>query len=92
MKKIDEEDFENDILYKLARRGFWGAVHTDLTHLYRGRGHLAGVFKKLAKNLVKKGFLIPKKSEGRDHVSLNPRMRKEIIERIEKHKKKYGLP
>lgn len=67
------------ILYKLARKDKWGEAHTDIAHLQSGvPGNLRGDMKRLADELLKDGFLIPKPTAYGFHVSLNPKKRTEI--------------
>ncbi|MFO8016267.1 MAG: hypothetical protein R6U32_04130 [Candidatus Woesearchaeota archaeon] len=60
----------------------WGDSHTEEKNLTKGLpSHLAGskTTKKAIKELYQLGFLLSKKSTGETHVSLNPRMMKEIF-------------
>lgn len=86
--EFDKAALKAHILYKLARHRRWGGKHTELvnvrTALPRECRHEA---EKLARELANEGFLIWLPKTGQIHVSLNPRMKKEIVEMVEKYLK-----
>lgn len=76
-----------DVLYKLARKGKWGASHTDMVNLHKScPSHLKGEYKDALEELVKEGFLLTKTASYGHHVSLNPRRREEILAIIKEFK------
>ncbi|MCX6767906.1 MAG: hypothetical protein NTY90_04230 [Candidatus Micrarchaeota archaeon] len=71
------------ILRKLAIHGYWSGRHTAFDNLQKGfPGHLKGLVKDAAEELVKEGLLIPKPAHYGLQVSLNPGMREKILEII----------
>jgi hypothetical protein len=75
------------ILFKLIRMDKWGGSHTEIRNLTKGlpsRYLTTHRGKKLVQEAIKelnnRGFLIAKPSTGEIHVSLNPRMAKDINE------------
>ena len=76
---MENQELTAQLLFKLYRRGIWGARHTPLKNLL----HLAGedVMKdsrKIVKELEKSDFILIKKSTGEDHISLNSHKKGEI--------------
>ena len=68
----------------------WGGKHTELRNVKKGfpsnitssnKGRK--LIDRAIKELINEGFLLCKKSTHELHVSLNPRMKKEIMEFIE---------
>ena len=81
------------ILERLLNMDKWGGAHSELNRVRKSLpSHLFGkkskkLIEKSFKNLVNLGFLFVKPSTGELHISLNPRMKKEILEFIEKYEK-----
>ena len=77
------------ILESLITPPRWGGKHTELKNIKKGFPSYILSSKKgrklideAIKDLINDGFLLCKKSTGEFHVSLNPRMKKEIMEFI----------
>ena len=67
----------------------WGGKHTEIRNIKKGfPSHIASSNKgkklidKAIKELINDGYILCKKSTNELHVSLNPRMKKEIMELI----------
>ena len=67
----------------------WGGKHTEIRNIKKGfPSHIPSSNKgrklidRAIKELINNGFLLCKKSTHELHVSLNPRMKKEIMELI----------
>ena len=65
----------------------WGGKHTEIRNIKKGfPSHISSSNKgrklidEAIKELINDGFLLCKKSTGELHVSLNPRMKKEIMD------------
>ena len=65
----------------------WGGRHTEIRNVRKGfPSHISGskegqkLIDKAIKELINDSWLLCKKSTGELHVSLNPRMKKEIME------------
>lgn len=68
-----------DILRRLYNDGKIGGSHTAMKNLKKGvASHRRGFIEKEAKELVKMGYILLKPTSYGTHVSLNPRMIKEI--------------
>ena len=73
------------ILFKLHKRGNWGASHTALDNLKKGWSETdLGKYslkrvEQLAKDLMRQGAIVPKPTSYGLQVSLNPRQSEEII-------------
>ncbi len=78
--KFDSEDkIKATILYHLRRKKVIGGVHTHFDTLKRGfPGHLGREVNKIAKELIKEGFLITKPAPYGLQVSLNKEKLNEI--------------
>ncbi len=77
-------DLAKIILRKLYRRRVIGGKHTAVEHLTKGLPkNLAGEAKEVVKELIKEGFIIPKKTSYGLQVSLNPEKIDEISKIIE---------
>jgi len=75
----NEENVKKFILKKLFIKGIWGAAHTSFDNLPKSLpGHLRGLAKKVAKELIKDGLLLQKITSYGLEVSLNPRRAEEI--------------
>ena len=82
---LSDEEIRAAILFKLHRRGNWGGSHTAYENLGKGwnaselgkRG--VGRVEKLAKDLIRAGWILPKPTSYGPQVSLNPRQSEEIM-------------
>jgi len=85
-REYSREELKAHILYKLARRRIWGGKHLPIIYVRSGipQKHLSQL-DEIAKELINEGFLIHAPKTREIHISLNPRMRKGIIELIEKY-------
>lgn len=79
------------ILDSLITPPRWGGKHTDVRNLKKGfPSNISStkVGQKLIDNAIKElindGWILAKKSTGELHVSLNPRMKKEMMEFVNK--------
>ena len=90
MEEITDEYIKAAILYRLHKQGKWDGSHTDFENLKKGFSprHLGkkGLkrLEKLAEELIKDGYIIPKVTSYGYHVSLNPRRSGEIQQIVEK--------
>ena len=82
------------ILDSLITPPRWGGKHTDVRNLRKSFPSNISSTKegqklidKAIKELVNDRWLLSKKSTGEMHVSLNPRMKREIMEYVSKHQK-----
>jgi len=83
--EISEEVIKARILYHLRRKKVIGGVHTHFDTLKRGfPTHLGKDINKIAKELIKEGFLITKPTSYGLQVSLNKLRIKEIEEIIKR--------
>ncbi len=82
--KFDEEDkIKATILYHLRRKKVIGNVHTHFDTLKKGfPSYLGKDINKVAKQLIKEGFIIAKPTSYGLQVSLNKEKLKEIEELI----------
>jgi hypothetical protein len=82
---LSDDQVKATILFKLHKRGNWGASHTAFDNLKKGfrdedlGKQLGKRVDKLAKELVRKGWIIPKPAHYGLQVSLNPREHESII-------------
>jgi len=77
-------DVAKIILRKLYRRRIIGGKHTAVEHLTKGLPkHVVGSAKEVVKELIKEGFILPKKTSYGLQVSLNPEKIDEITRIIE---------
>ncbi len=82
---LSDEQIKATILFKLHKRGNWGASHTAFDNLKKGfkdedlgkQG--ARRIEKLARELIRQGLVISKPTHYGLQVSLNPRESKAII-------------
>ena len=82
---FDEDKIKATILYHLRRKKVIGGVHTPFDTLRRGfPSHLGKDIKKIAEELIKKGYIITKPASYGLQVSLN----KEKLQEIEAFIKK----
>jgi hypothetical protein len=68
------------IMFKLARKGNWGASYDRLEHFKRFQG-----LKECVKDLTKKGWIIIKLKSSYTGISLNPEHKQHIITFVETH-------
>ena len=81
----DEDKIKATILYHLRRKKVIGGVHTPFDTLRRGfPGHLGEEVNKIAKELIKEGFLITKPAPYGLQISLNKERLNEIEAFIKK--------
>lgn len=79
MKFSDEDKIKATILYHLRRKKVIGGVHTHFDTLKKGfPSHLGKNVEKIAKQLIKEGFIITKPTSYGLQVSLNKEKLKEI--------------
>ena len=83
MQFNDEDKIKATILYHLRRKKVIGNVHTPYDTLKKGfPSHLGKGIEKIAKELIKQGFIITKPASYGLQVSLNKDKLKEIEEFI----------
>lgn len=81
---LPDDELKGLILSKLHRRGNWGASHTAFDNLQKGfkdtdlGKHGAKRVEKIAKDLIRVGWIIPKPTSYGLQVSLNPTLSAEI--------------
>ncbi len=81
---LSDAEIEAGILFKLHRRGNWGASHTAFDNLGKGWNtadlgrHGVKRIDKLARELIREGWILPKPTSYGLQVSLNPRRSEEI--------------
>lgn len=85
--EFTDEQIKAFIMFKLAKNKYWGGKHTAIDNLRKGLPSHINVDGQI-KDLIKDGFLMPKTTSYGKHVSLNPKLMKEIFAFIEKHFKK----
>ena len=69
------------ILFRLARKRYWGGKHTAFDNLKKGfKPHEAGLVKSMAEELIKENLIFRKPTGYGLHVSLNHEKAKEIKE------------
>lgn len=89
MPELTDEEIKSHILFKLHWKKYWGGRHTALESVKKGiPKHLGGRYVDVAKELIKEGLLLSKPTSYGLQISLNPKLREEIIERAEKFAKK----
>lgn len=84
---MDSDIIKRIILESLVTPPRWGGRHTEIRNIKKGfPSHIFNskegqkLIDKAIKELINHGWLLCKKSTGELHVSLNPRMKKEIME------------
>ena len=83
---MDERKYKAWLLYKLARKNRWNNKHTSIDNLHKGcPGHLKGMLKDLAEELIKEEFIQTKKTSYGTEISLNSRKKAEIEVYIRNH-------
>ena len=81
--KIEDDKIKATILYHLRRKKVIGGVHTSVDTLKKGfPSHLGKNIEKIAKQLIKEGFIVTKPTSYGLQVSLNKERLKEIEEFI----------
>lgn len=71
------------LLRKLVYMGKWGNNHTSIDNLPKGfPKHIRKEVKVIAKNLIKRKFLLAKPTSYGIEISLNPKKKKEIEESV----------
>ncbi|MDA4117128.1 MAG: hypothetical protein OK455_02165 [Thaumarchaeota archaeon] len=82
---LSDDDIKATLLFKLHKRGNWGASHTAMDNLKKGwkeselGKHGLKRVEQMAKELVREGAVIPKPTSYGLQVSLNPRQSEEIM-------------
>lgn len=82
---LSDDEVKSSILLKLHRRGNWGASHTALDNLQKGfrdadLGKRGGRrVEKLARELVRRGWVLSHPTSYGAQISLNPRQSEEIM-------------
>ena len=85
---MDIEIIKRIIIESLITPPRWGGKHTEIRNIKKGfPSHISSskgkkLIDKAIKELINDGLLLSKKSTQELHVSLNPRMKKEIMELI----------
>lgn len=88
---LSDDQIKAAVLFKLHKRGNWGASHTAFDNLKKGfrdedlGKHAAKRVDKLAKELVRQGWIITKPTHHGEQVSLNPRQHEAIITFMKAH-------
>ena len=81
----DDDKIKATILYHLRRKKVIGGVHTPFDTITRGfPSHIGKNVKKIAEELIKKGYIFKKITNYGLHISLNKERIKEIEEFIKK--------
>jgi hypothetical protein len=82
---LSDEQIKASVLFKLYKRGNWGGSHTAFENLRKGfkeselgKGGLKRV-EKIARELVRSGFIMQKPTRYGVQVSLNPRENEAVI-------------
>ncbi|MDV3278307.1 MAG: hypothetical protein LYZ69_07560 [Nitrososphaerales archaeon] len=81
---LSDDEIRASILFKLHRRGNWGASHTAFDNLQKGfkdtdlGKHEAKRIDRMARELIRQGWIIPKPTSYSLQVSLNPRDSEQI--------------
>jgi len=81
----ERERVKFKILWHLYTHGYFGKKHTPIESLKRGLpSHLKGEAIKVARDLIREGLLVAKKTAHGIDVSINPRRAREVKEFLEK--------
>ncbi len=76
---FSDDEIKATLMFKLHKRGNWGASHTALDNLTKGWNqsdlgkHGLKRVEQIAKELIRQGAIIPKPTSYGLQVSLNPR-------------------
>jgi len=87
---LSDEAVRATILFKLHKRGNWGASHTAFDNLQKGfkdsdlGRHGVKRIDKLGKDLIRQGWIIPKPTSYGLQIALNPRESQAILEFIKR--------
>jgi len=85
MKFKDEDKIKATILYHLRRKKVIGGVHTPFDTITKGfPSHLGKDVKKIAEELIRKGYILKKVTNYGLHIRLNKNKLKEIEKFIKK--------
>ena len=82
---LSDDEVKVMILFKLHKRGNWGASHTAFDNLSKGLKdsdlgkHGVKRIDKLARDLIRQGWIVPKPTSYGLQVSLNPRESESIM-------------
>ena len=82
---LSDDEIKATILLKLHKRGNWGGSHTGSENLHKGfkdadlGKHGAKLIDKLAKELIRQGWIVPKPTSYGLQVALNPRESQAIL-------------
>ncbi|MEX0657236.1 MAG: hypothetical protein WD154_06805 [Nitrosopumilaceae archaeon] len=82
---LTEGQIRASILFKLHKRGNWGASHTAFDNIKKGFNerdlgkHGTKIVDKIAKELIREGLIITKPTHYGMQISLNPRQNEKII-------------
>jgi hypothetical protein len=80
-----DDEIKATILFKLHKRGNWGASHTAFDNLHKGFKEAdmgkQGIKRAetIAKDLIREGWIIPKPTSYGLQIALNPRENQAII-------------
>jgi len=89
MSEVSDEEIKSHILFRLHWKKYWGGRHTALESVKKGiPKHLGGRYIDMTKELIKEGLLLSKPTAYGLQISLNPKLRQEIIERAERFARK----
>ena len=92
---LTEEQLKGWILNKMKRYRLVGGKHTDIKNIRKGAPlNFYSEIDELVNELIKQGFIIVKVTSYGKHVSLNPRLLKDIDDFIQKHytEETFGVP
>lgn len=79
MKFSDEDNIKATLLYNLRRKKIIGGVHTHFDTLKKGfPSHLGKDIEKIAKQLIKDGWIVTKPTSYGLQVSLNKELLRDI--------------
>jgi hypothetical protein len=82
---LTEEQIRATILFKLHKRGNWGASHTAFENIKKGFSerdfgkHGTKTADKIARDLIREGLIVAKPTHYGMQISLNPRQNEKII-------------
>lgn len=80
------ENLKAWVLNKLKRHRYIGGKHTDKSNVKKGSNPINySQIEVIIKDLIKLGFVFVKPTSYGKHISLNPRVIKEIDDFIQKH-------
>lgn len=82
---LSDDQVKATILFKLHKRGNWGASHTAFDNLHKGfkeadlGKHGTKRIDTIAKSLIRRGWIIPKPTSYGLQVALNPKESRAIL-------------